>query len=262
MTKKSSAFRLGRINKPICIFALTLFASAISAQEYAGAAGPREREQIDATASESQLIGRVIWFYYDNAKCFSSSFPFLSAEPVTSASKEYRATSATKMLITRLLQDRYGTRYLELKVDNGPNVYMLASAAWRVGYNEGVSKRYCASFLSPEDIADASKQAAQKNTDELAAARVVQQARADDFKRFLDASNHRDTHEQAMAAKRAKLPAAKVGMTTVDVVNATNWGQPKQINKTTTAAGTDEQWVYGDGNYLYFRNGILVVIQN
>lgn len=36
------------------------------------------------------------------------------------------------------------------------------------------------------------------------------------------------------------------------------WGQPRSINKTQTANGRREQWVYGTGNYLYFGDEQLV----
>lgn len=38
-------------------------------------------------------------------------------------------------------------------------------------------------------------------------------------------------------------------------------GSPKKINKTETAYGDSEQWIYGSGEYLYFTNGILKTIQ-
>jgi hypothetical protein len=41
-----------------------------------------------------------------------------------------------------------------------------------------------------------------------------------------------------------------------------SWGAPNSINKTTNAYGYSEQWVYGDGYYLYFDNGKLTTIQN
>lgn len=59
----------------------------------------------------------------------------------------------------------------------------------------------------------------------------------------------------------AKKPAAKIGMTTNQVRNQTNWGEPNYINKTVTAQGTLEQWVYDDFQYLYFINGKLRTIQ-
>lgn len=41
-----------------------------------------------------------------------------------------------------------------------------------------------------------------------------------------------------------------------------SWGKPKSINRTITMYGTHEQWIYGNGNYLYFENDKLVTIQN
>jgi len=40
-----------------------------------------------------------------------------------------------------------------------------------------------------------------------------------------------------------------------------DWGRPRRVNTTSTAAGKTEQWVYGDGRYLYFTNGILTAVQ-
>ena len=40
-----------------------------------------------------------------------------------------------------------------------------------------------------------------------------------------------------------------------------SWGEPSDINTTTTRGSETEQWVYGE-SYLYFRNGILDAIQN
>ncbi|MBY0473235.1 hypothetical protein K2Q00_03070 [Patescibacteria group bacterium] len=39
------------------------------------------------------------------------------------------------------------------------------------------------------------------------------------------------------------------------------WGEPDHVNRTITADGTNEQWVYGS-NYIYFDDGILSSIQN
>ena len=74
--------------------------------------------------------------------------------------------------------------------------------------------------------------------------------------------------EQRMAAEKAardelaKKPGVRIGMTPDQVINETSWGRPEYINRTTTSAGVNEQWVYGLRNYLYFNNGILVSIQN
>lgn len=50
-----------------------------------------------------------------------------------------------------------------------------------------------------------------------------------------------------------------IGMTQSEVY-ASTWGTPKKRNKTTTANGEREQWVYDEG-YIYFENGIVTTIQ-
>ena len=58
-----------------------------------------------------------------------------------------------------------------------------------------------------------------------------------------------------------KGKGVSIGMSQ-DEALASNWGKPVRINRTITAHGTNEQWVYGGGNYLYFENGKLTAIQN
>lgn len=65
---------------------------------------------------------------------------------------------------------------------------------------------------------------------------------------------------QAIAARTAR-PAPRIGMTMDEIENGTNWGRPRDRNRTTTAASVREQWVYDVGRYLYFENGRLVAIQ-
>lgn len=52
----------------------------------------------------------------------------------------------------------------------------------------------------------------------------------------------------------------KIGMTTSEL-SASTWGNPKDKNKTTTANGVSEQWVYGSGRYVYLDNGVVTAIQ-
>lgn len=40
-----------------------------------------------------------------------------------------------------------------------------------------------------------------------------------------------------------------------------DWGRPMRVNTTRTKAGQVEQWVFGDGRYLYFTNDVLTAIQ-
>lgn len=65
------------------------------------------------------------------------------------------------------------------------------------------------------------------------------------------------------AAEKAKKKSegVSIGMSQQDVLDS-SWGKPQHINRTTTAAGTHEQWVYNLRSYLYFTNGVLTSIQN
>lgn len=50
-----------------------------------------------------------------------------------------------------------------------------------------------------------------------------------------------------------------IGMTHKEV-EASTWGKPQDINKTTYAWGTTEQWCYSGHRYIYFENGIVTAI--
>lgn len=54
-------------------------------------------------------------------------------------------------------------------------------------------------------------------------------------------------------------PEPAIGMTEMEVM-ASTWGWPEKRNKTTTAGGESEQWVYEDG-YIYFKDGVVTAIQ-
>lgn len=74
------------------------------------------------------------------------------------------------------------------------------------------------------------------------------------------AKKQEENREQREIEERSQQ-GVRIGMTKEEVLMS-NWGEPKDINKTTNAYGTSEQWVYRNNNYLYFEDGILVTIQN
>jgi hypothetical protein len=88
------------------------------------------------------------------------------------------------------------------------------------------------------------------------------------YKEFM---TYADAHAKAFEAEKAAVAKAEkarkkkegvhIGMSEQDVLDSA-WGRPNHINRTTNAYGTREQWVYGGRNYLYFKNGELVSIQN
>ena len=48
---------------------------------------------------------------------------------------------------------------------------------------------------------------------------------------------------------------AVIGMSTCAAIGS--WGKPERVNRSTYSFGVREQWVYGDGNYLFFDDGKL-----
>jgi len=100
------------------------------------------------------------------------------------------------------------------------------------------------------ELRDAANKAAKA---ELARSKAKQQLAADEQRR---ARAGREARAEQLAR-----PSPRLSMTRNQVISQTNWGAPKDINTTTTAAGVREQWVYGLRRYLYFDNGKLTAIQ-
>lgn len=53
----------------------------------------------------------------------------------------------------------------------------------------------------------------------------------------------------------------EIGMSASEVKNST-WGNPDDINRTTTAFGVHEQWVYDYRGYIYLDDGVVTAIQD
>jgi len=76
-------------------------------------------------------------------------------------------------------------------------------------------------------------------------------------KRIVEAKEEEKEH---MRKYREKFYDPEIGMT-VEQVEKSQWGKPKDINKTTTKYGVHEQWVYYGRRYVYFEDGIVTSIQ-
>lgn len=83
----------------------------------------------------------------------------------------------------------------------------------------------------------------------------------------LDELNEKDPRFNILSKKYGRSTAIKIvngeiwiGMTSEMAKDAV--GRPRDINRTVNSWGVREQWVYSDGLYLYFDNGILTTIQD
>ena len=69
------------------------------------------------------------------------------------------------------------------------------------------------------------------------------------------------SHEALNEIVRSGLRGHKVWPTMTQDQACLAWGLPIDVNRTVTENSVWEQWVYRAGSYLYFRDGILVAIQ-
>ena len=65
-----------------------------------------------------------------------------------------------------------------------------------------------------------------------------------------------EVKRQAAMVKAHKI---WVGMTEAQLLKSI--GKPEKVNRTVTANGKSEQWVY-HGNYIYVENGVVTAFQN
>ena len=97
----------------------------------------------------------------------------------------------------------------------------------------------------------------------------------EDYQKELAQKEQKDQTRKAELQKRKASLIQKYGHTNGTLISEgkvrigmtkemcrESWGEPEDINKTTSSYGTHEQWVYGYGSYLYFENGKLTTIQN
>lgn len=71
---------------------------------------------------------------------------------------------------------------------------------------------------------------------------------------------HTERINEAIALRKVLI-----GMTEDELVQS--WGNPSKKNKTMSASGTSEQWVYyrrdiGDTQYVYVTNGVVTTVQS
>lgn len=97
---------------------------------------------------------------------------------------------------------------------------------------------------------EAARAAAQKKRAEKAKEDAKNEAQAEHARQWVECSK-----------RRFNLGTPKIGMSADDNRDC-GWGEPSTINRTTTAAGRREQWVYSPRRFLYFNNGVLEAIQD
>lgn len=72
---------------------------------------------------------------------------------------------------------------------------------------------------------------------------------------------YQESQNEIITERTVDPQPVTIGMTKEEVLTE-GWGKPSDVNRTTTASGVSEQWVYPGYKCLYFEDGILVTIQD
>jgi hypothetical protein len=203
-------------------------------------------------------IGKSFWIFYsssDDKKC-DYAFSQIRPSPDVSDIRRYKSNTPVKATILAVVQtDHYQTsKFYKLQIGDTDSGYTWATTftpPTKTDLSEYDLTSPCFLAISPEERTSKLEKI---NNDKQAA--VAQEAK----ERAIEEARLRSENEKREAL--SKKPGARIGMSAKQVRESTSWGEPEKINRTTSARGTYEQWVYGVGNYLYFRNGKLVTIQN
>lgn len=69
---------------------------------------------------------------------------------------------------------------------------------------------------------------------------------------WLEALRPRATAEGVTALQLTHIQSREVSIGMPECAVLATWGRPERVNRSTNAQGSNEQWVYSSGNYLYF----------
>lgn len=203
----------------------------------------------DKVEAKELFVGKTFFYMFGRDLCKYSSQFF--ASPNLLNKKSYSAETPQSFVVQSLVkssEDISLNQYYQVEFQDGFVRYINA-IYFRVddATSESSLKRGCLFDITPDEL-----------NVRLAKLDSERKKAQQDFEAEIAAANEK---ERKRIVEIAKRPSARIGMTAKQVVNKTNWGKPGQINRTITADGVAEQWVYGEGEYLYFRNGRLTAIQ-
>lgn len=197
-----------------------------------------------AKANES-YVGQTFHYMFGRDRCKYSSQFF--ASPNLLNKKSYSAETPQSFVVQSIVKTTENisfNNYYQVRFQDGFDRYINAIHFRVEGADSEASlKNGCLFDISPDEL-----------NVRLAKIDADKKKEQQDFEAEIE-------KERSRIAEIARRPNARIGMTTKEVVSKTNWGKPEQINRTVTADSVTEQWVYGEGEYLYFRNGRLTAIQ-
>jgi hypothetical protein len=256
MTKKSS-------------FIVFLFAYGFSI--VANAAGFENSSEVNLSELQKtvemrrqQWVGRTLWGYFDRNKCRYPHSLAVQSTPTYMDPVRYSADGPKRLFVDGIVPSKTRGhenvfRYYRVKIEDGSTGFIDVSNL-RLGdpEREESLRNDCLFALEPWDVQARLDKFSSDQSAKLAA-EAEERKKADERVAQWEIDSLAKKQKQEAVARR---PAARIGMTANQVIETTNWGAPKKINRIEAQSGVEEQWEYGLGTYLYFRNGRLTAIQD
>jgi hypothetical protein len=233
------------------------------------------REKERHLAFREYPVGKTLW-YKPSKMEVRYFFQRLKTTPSGASLPDGKITptSTVSFKVLELVEYWPGsTDYFAYRIEfeDGTPAYLNGSALG--GYFSGVAIGADRPSLTDQGAAAASSLNVKlftRNPDQLAEQYATDKAYLAQLKLDLEADERKRQQELEASERRLATAVARdhkrkggvrLGMT-MKQVRASNWGQPDSVNRTTGAFGVHEQWVYEEGNYLYFEDGVLTTIQN
>jgi len=144
----------------------------------------------------------------------------------------------------------------DLKVGDKLTV-ILFKDGWYKASNESGKSGYVAESWITKDVGQAEKAKAEEPK-RLEAEKKANSQREAIIKKIKSKPGFQKIVTSEVPVELEKI---RIGMNMQQCKNA--WGEPRRVSNTTTAAGTDTLWCYGDycSKSLSFKEGILVMIR-
>lgn len=240
-----------RITQRVAIILLAAVTALTVIPGSAGAAGFEDSSARRTELHNSRIaaaVGKTFWIYFGREDCRWHA-PKLREQPNIISTRYYKATTPTKVTLAGLVQPLdHLSQFYKVLINDNAIAYVHANTS---------------PFLDiPADVDDLSveKRCVLPFPPEV----VKERVEALSARRQADAAMLKAANEEEVAAAEAlrMKPGAKIGMIERQVIEETSWGKPIRVNRTTTAKGQFEQWVYEGNRYLYFTDGKLTAIQD
>ncbi len=196
-----------------------------------------------APTAVAERVGRAYWIYYGRPTCNSLAPKIYRSIAEEGTALFFRANEPIRLTIVNALHHKMQW-YYQLEIDNVGPAYSSATDRWHRGEETLFTRKTeCVSELAPDE--------GQRRIQELT-------AQSEQKRREYEALLAEDAARREL---RRTGQGLKMGMTVGAVSALPQWQSPSAINRTRTARGMIEQWVFESGQYLYFTDGKLSAAQ-